>query len=120
MAQTGIARPEEFRTVTRAHVIAWRDQLERVKSAPPLPGEHRKAHAAKISVTGPFVGILEGYVISLHNDDCAATPEPLPPRHQRQVSVWQAVIQKYLSDRLQSAVTGRLLDERNRRGRPIA
>jgi integrase/recombinase XerD len=26
---TGIARPEEFRTVTRAHVIAWRDDLER-------------------------------------------------------------------------------------------
>jgi site-specific recombinase XerD len=25
---TGIARPEEFRTVTRAHVIAWRDDLE--------------------------------------------------------------------------------------------
>ena len=24
---TGIARPEEFRTVTRAHVIAWRDDL---------------------------------------------------------------------------------------------
>jgi integrase/recombinase XerD len=24
---TGIARPEEFRTVTRAHVIAWRDAL---------------------------------------------------------------------------------------------
>jgi site-specific recombinase XerD len=24
---TGIERPEEFRTVTRAHVIAWRDQL---------------------------------------------------------------------------------------------
>ena len=24
---TGIARPEEFRAVTRAHVIAWRDQL---------------------------------------------------------------------------------------------
>ena len=24
---TGIARPEEFRTVTRAHVIAWRDEL---------------------------------------------------------------------------------------------
>ena len=23
----GIARPEEFRTVTRAHIIAWRDQL---------------------------------------------------------------------------------------------
>ena len=26
---TGIARPEEFRTVTRAHIIAWRDQLTR-------------------------------------------------------------------------------------------
>jgi len=25
----GIARPEEFRTVTRAHVIAWRDDLAR-------------------------------------------------------------------------------------------
>ena len=27
MLFTGIARPEEFRTVTRAHIIAWRDQL---------------------------------------------------------------------------------------------
>ena len=26
---TGIARPEEFRIVTRAHVIAWRDELAR-------------------------------------------------------------------------------------------
>jgi len=26
---TGITRPEEFRTVTRAHVIAWRDELVR-------------------------------------------------------------------------------------------
>jgi integrase/recombinase XerD len=24
---TGIVRPEEFRTVTRAHIIAWRDNL---------------------------------------------------------------------------------------------
>src|ERR1051325_9945654 len=24
---TGIVQPEEFRTVTRAHVIAWRDEL---------------------------------------------------------------------------------------------
>src|SRR5580700_5642257 len=29
MKFTGIARPEEFRTVTRAHVIAWRDDLVR-------------------------------------------------------------------------------------------
>jgi len=27
MRFTGIARPEKFRTVTRAHVIAWRDDL---------------------------------------------------------------------------------------------
>src|SRR5919199_68370 len=26
----GIMRPEEFRTVTRAHVIAWRDELVRL------------------------------------------------------------------------------------------
>ena len=29
MRFAGIARPEEFRTVTRAHVIAWRDDLMR-------------------------------------------------------------------------------------------
>ncbi len=29
MRFTGIERPEEFRTVTRAHVIAWRDELAR-------------------------------------------------------------------------------------------
>ena len=29
MRFTGIARPEEFRTVTRAHLIAWRDDLVR-------------------------------------------------------------------------------------------
>ena len=30
----GIERPEEFRTVTRAHVIAWRKELERRACAP--------------------------------------------------------------------------------------
>jgi integrase/recombinase XerD len=29
MGFAGIARPEEFRTVTRAHIIAWRDELQR-------------------------------------------------------------------------------------------
>ena len=29
MRFAGIVRPEEFRTVTRAHVIAWRDELVR-------------------------------------------------------------------------------------------
>src|SRR5271169_2183944 len=27
MRFTGIGRPEEFRTITRAHIIAWRDEL---------------------------------------------------------------------------------------------
>jgi integrase/recombinase XerD len=27
MGFTGIGRPEEFRTITRAHIIAWRDEL---------------------------------------------------------------------------------------------
>lgn len=31
----GLKRPEEFRTVTRAHVIAWRDTLERRELAAP-------------------------------------------------------------------------------------
>src|SRR5665213_1674457 len=29
MRFTGIVRPEEFRTVTRAHIIAWRDEVAR-------------------------------------------------------------------------------------------
>src|SRR5271167_1178736 len=29
MRFAGIQRPEEFRTVTRAHLIAWRDELRR-------------------------------------------------------------------------------------------
>src|SRR3954464_5010543 len=49
MRFAGIMRPEEFRTVTRAHVIAWRDELVRrglggstirhrlPPPAPPLP-----------------------------------------------------------------------------------
>src|ERR1700677_3505802 len=40
MRFTGIARPEEFRTVTRAHIIAWRDELARreVKPGQPMSG----------------------------------------------------------------------------------
>lgn len=34
MGFVGIARPEEFRTVTRAHVIAWREDLVRRRFAP--------------------------------------------------------------------------------------
>lgn len=31
----GLQRPEEFRTVTRAHIIAWRELLERQELSPP-------------------------------------------------------------------------------------
>ena len=31
----GLRKPEEFRTVTRAHVIAWRETLERRDLSPP-------------------------------------------------------------------------------------
>jgi site-specific recombinase XerD len=42
MLFTGIKRPEEFRTVTRAHVIAWRDDLgERILSGTTI--RHRLA-----------------------------------------------------------------------------
>src|SRR5579862_6783515 len=34
MRFVGIERPEDFRTVTRAHVIAWRKALEKRKLAP--------------------------------------------------------------------------------------
>src|SRR5437764_14665117 len=34
MRFVGIKRPEEFRAVTRAHVIAWRNVLEQRKLAP--------------------------------------------------------------------------------------
>jgi hypothetical protein len=41
MQFTGIVRPEEFRTVTRAHAIAWRDDLVRRED-----GERRKQDLA--------------------------------------------------------------------------
>jgi site-specific recombinase XerD len=42
MQFTGIVRPEEFRTVTRAHIIAWRDDLvRRALSGPTI--RHRLA-----------------------------------------------------------------------------
>src|ERR1017187_3413991 len=34
MRFTGIVRPEEFRSVTRAHVIAWRKELEQLALSP--------------------------------------------------------------------------------------
>jgi integrase/recombinase XerD len=42
MGFTGIARPEEFRDVTRLHVIAWRDDLLR-RSLSSMTIRHRLA-----------------------------------------------------------------------------
>lgn len=44
---TGIARPEEFRTVTRAHVIAWRDDL--AKREPALSSQTLRHRLAALS-----------------------------------------------------------------------
>lgn len=44
---TGIARPEEFRSVTRAHVIAWRDDL--AKREPALSSQTIRHRLAALS-----------------------------------------------------------------------
>ena len=47
MGFTGIQKPEEFRTVTRAHVIAWRDDLiNRARSGSTI--RHRLAALASL------------------------------------------------------------------------
>lgn len=47
MAFTGIQRPDEFRSVTRAHVIAWRDDLtQRGRSGPTI--RHRLSALASL------------------------------------------------------------------------
>jgi integrase/recombinase XerD len=45
---TGIVRPEEFRTVTRAHVIAWRDDLKTRLTKRGEPWKHRLAALASL------------------------------------------------------------------------
>jgi hypothetical protein len=59
----------------------------------------------------PFRSI--GDRLALQNDDCASYPGTPASRHQRQVSVWQAVIQRCLSERRGCAENGRSPD-RNR------
>jgi site-specific recombinase XerD len=47
MRFTGIVRPEEFRTVTRAHIIAWREALaERGRGGATI--RHRLASLASL------------------------------------------------------------------------
>jgi site-specific recombinase XerD len=47
MRFTGIVRPDEFRTVNRAHVIAWRDDL--AKRVPALSGQTIRHRLAALS-----------------------------------------------------------------------
>jgi hypothetical protein len=50
MRFANIKQPEEFRTVTRAHIIAWRDELAgRVLSATTI--RHRLSALASCSIT---------------------------------------------------------------------
>lgn len=51
MSFTGISRPEEFRVVTRAHVLAWRDDLKTrpQKKAKPLSGAYFRSKMAALS-----------------------------------------------------------------------
>src|ERR1700693_4704055 len=60
MRFTGIARPQEFRTVTRAHIIAWRDELKRrvssrrARSAWRAPFAAWRQHLARTVVAIPM------------------------------------------------------------------
>ena len=48
MRFAGIARPEEFRTVTRAHLIAWRDELRAARASAAATIRHRLASLASL------------------------------------------------------------------------
>lgn len=50
MRFTGIARPDEFRSVTRAHVIAWRDEL--AQREPALSSQTLRHRLAALSECG--------------------------------------------------------------------
>jgi hypothetical protein len=53
MGFTGIGRPEEFRTITRAHIIAWRDELAR-RGLGGSTIRHRLASLASATRTSPL------------------------------------------------------------------
>src|SRR6266571_6330284 len=56
----GIERPEEFRTITRAHVIAWRQDLERRVCAP-------TTIQRKLAAVSSLVAYLSEQNAVLHN-----------------------------------------------------
>jgi len=87
----GIARPENFRTVTRAHVIAWRKDLERRLCAPTtiqrklaalsslfeyLTEQNAVFHNPVDGVKRPKSNRQEGNVMQLSNEAFGITEEP--------------------------------------------
>ena len=94
-AFVGIVRPEDFRTVTRAHLIAWRKELERRELAPSsirrklaalsslfdyLCEHHAVAHNPADGVKRPKANHSEGLTPAL-SDAQARALLAAPPEH---------------------------------------
>jgi hypothetical protein len=73
----GIERLEEFRTVTRAHVIAWRDDLERRQAA---PATLRRKLSALSSL---FDSLCEKNAVTHNPVDGVKLPPPATTRVRR-------------------------------------
>ena len=63
MRFTGIVRPEEFRIVSRAHVIAWRDDLERRQI-----GRATKRNSGRVHSPEPAGRIVVALRVSLRQE----------------------------------------------------
>jgi len=93
MRFVGIKRPEEFRAVTRAHVIAWRKVLEHRKLAPATIRRKMSAladlynylcddavpHNPVNGVERPTEGANEGKTPALSDDQATALLTAPPP-----------------------------------------
>ena len=75
MKFTGIAKPEEFRGVTRAHVIAWRDDL--AKREPSLSRQTLRHRLTALSSL--FEYLCERKAVT-HNPESTQPPRIAPAR----------------------------------------
>jgi integrase/recombinase XerD len=75
MRFTGIVRPDEFRTVTRAHVIAWRDDL--AKREPSLSRQTLRHRLTALSSL--FEYLCERKAVT-HNPESTQPPRIAPAR----------------------------------------
>ena len=76
MRFTGIARPEEFRIVTRAHVIAWRDDLKQ-RGLGAVTVRHRMSALASL-----FEYLCDQNAVT-HNPSRASSVRPSRPMKAR-------------------------------------